>query len=71
VEGQYCSFQTRRVQQRTLTTGLTNPTGKGKRLIILHIGSDKGFLTGGLLCFESKKNSADYHNEMNGDSFKE
>ncbi|KAE9523849.1 hypothetical protein AGLY_015737 [Aphis glycines] len=38
-----------------LTTGSTNPTGKGKRLIILHIGSDKGFLPGGLLCFESKK----------------
>lgn len=54
-----------------LTTGPTNPTGKGKRLIILHIGSDKGFLPGGLLCFESKKNSADYHDEMNGDNFKE
>ncbi|CAI6364423.1 unnamed protein product [Macrosiphum euphorbiae] len=54
-----------------LTTGSTNPTGKGKRLIILHIGSDKGFLPGGLLCFESKKNSADYHDEMNGDNFKE
>jgi len=38
-----------------LTTGSTNPTDKGKRLIILHIGSDKGFLQGGLLCFESKK----------------
>ena len=54
-----------------LTTGATNPTGKGKRLIILHIGSDKGFLPGGLLCFESKKNSADYHDEINGDNFKE
>jgi len=33
-----------------LTTGSTNPTGEGKRLIILHIGSDKGFFPGGLLC---------------------
>ncbi|XP_050066712.1 uncharacterized protein LOC126555847 [Aphis gossypii] len=56
--------------ERGLTTGSTNPTGKGKRLIVLHIGSDKGFLGSGLLCFESKKNSADYH-EMNGDNFKE
>ncbi|CAI6359323.1 unnamed protein product [Macrosiphum euphorbiae] len=54
-----------------LTTGPTNPTGKRKRLIILHIGSDKGFLLDGLLCFESKKNSTDYHDEMNGDNFKE
>lgn len=54
-----------------LTTGSTNPTGKGQRLIILHIGSEKGFLPGGLLCFVSKKNTADYHDEMNGDNFKE
>jgi len=40
---------------KDLTTGPTNPTGKGKRLIIFHIGSDKGFLPDGLLCFESKK----------------
>jgi len=38
-----------------LTTGTRNPTGKGKRLIILHIGSEKGILEGRLLCFNSKK----------------
>lgn len=52
-----------------LTTGPKNPTGKGKRLIVVHIGSSNGFVEGGLLCFESKKNTADYHDEMNGDSF--
>ncbi|XP_050065224.1 uncharacterized protein LOC126554173 [Aphis gossypii] len=54
-----------------LTTGVTNPTGKAKRLIIVHIGSHKGFVDGGMLFFESKKNSADYHDEMNGDNFHE
>lgn len=54
-----------------LTTGSKNPTGKGKRLIVVHIGSNNGFLPGGLLCFESKKNSSDYHDEMNGDCFNE
>ncbi|XP_025200475.1 uncharacterized protein LOC112598292 [Melanaphis sacchari] len=54
-----------------LTTGPKNPTGKGQRLIVLHIGSDMGFLEGGLLCFGSKKNSANYHDEMNGDTFKD
>jgi len=53
-----------------LTTGPKNPTCKGQRLIVLHIGSDMGFLEGGLLCFVSKKNSADYHDEMNGVTFK-
>ncbi|XP_022162283.1 uncharacterized protein LOC111028063 [Myzus persicae] len=46
--------------------------GLGKRLIMIHIGSDKGFLPEGLfICFESKKQNVDYRNEMNGDNFKE
>jgi len=35
-----------------LTTGSQTPSGKGKRLIVLHIGSEDGFVPGGLLCFE-------------------
>jgi len=52
-----------------LTMGQKKPLGKGKRLIVLHIGSTDGFVTGGLLCFESKTNSSDYHDEMNGNTF--
>lgn len=51
-----------------LTTGSQNPSGKGKRIIVLHIGSEDGFVPGGLLCFESKK-TTDYHEEMNGNTF--
>lgn len=54
-----------------LSTGPKNPSGKGKRLIVVHIGSADGFVERGLLCFESKKNTADYHDEMNGDTFYE
>lgn len=54
-----------------LSTGAVNPTGKGKRLIVVHIGSEDGFVPGELLCFESKKNNQDYHDEMNGDSFRD
>lgn len=43
---------------------------KGKRLIVLHVGSDKGFLPGGLMCFDSKTNSLDYLNEITGDDFR-
>jgi len=53
------------------STGATNPTDEGQWLIVLHIGSHKGFLEDGLLCFVFKKNSADYHDEMNGDNFHE
>jgi len=44
---------------------------KGTRLIVLHIGSAAGFVPGGLLCFQSKKNSSDYHDEMSGQTFQE
>lgn len=54
-----------------LTTGQKEPSGKGKRLIVLHIGSTDGFVPGGLLCFESKTKSTNYHDEMNGDTFYE
>jgi hypothetical protein len=40
---------------RGLSTGLQNPAGKGKRLILLHIGSDKGFVNSGKLVLESVK----------------
>ena len=54
-----------------LSTGPKNQSGKGKHLIVVHIGSADGFVEGGLLCFESKKNTADYYDEMNGDTFYE
>jgi len=53
------------------TTDSKNCTSKRKRFIVLHIGSNKGFLPGGLLCFESKTNSSDYQDEMNGNNFTE
>jgi transposase len=52
------------------STGLKQPTGKGRRLIITHIGSDSGFVNGGLMCFESSK-TGDYHEDMTADVFEE
>ena len=51
-----------------LSTGLKAPTGKGKRLILVHIGSETGFVEGAQLILISKS-SADYHEEMNGELF--
>ena len=41
-----------------------NERDKRHRLIVTHIGSDKGFLDGNLLIFLLKKQE-DYHEEMN------
>ncbi|XP_026324028.1 uncharacterized protein LOC113233205 [Hyposmocoma kahamanoa] len=54
-----------------LTTGLKNPIGKERRLIISLVGSEEGFVDGGLLIFKSKKKTEDYHDEMNSDHFEE
>lgn len=51
--------------------GFKTPSGAGKRVIILHIGSEDGFLNGGELCFVGKKGTSDYHNEMNSDHYQE
>jgi hypothetical protein len=51
--------------------GFQVPTGKGNRLIILHAGSQDGFVENAALIFPSKTGSADYHDEMNGDAFLE
>lgn len=55
------------------STNVINPTDKGKMLIILHIGSADGFVAGGPLYLESKKNSSisHDHDELNDQTFKE
>lgn len=53
-----------------LSTGLKNPSGKGKRLIVVHIGSESGFVNNALWVFESHS-SKEYHEEMTGDAFQE
>ncbi|KAL4149806.1 hypothetical protein QTP88_003668 [Uroleucon formosanum] len=45
------------------------PSSDGKQIIVVHIGSVEGFVEGGLLCFESKTNTSNYHDHMNGDIF--
>lgn len=51
-----------------LSTGAKNPTSKGNRLIVVHIGSEKGFLPGCQWVFENKA-TGDYHETMNADGF--
>lgn len=54
-----------------LSTGLKNPSGKGKRLIITHIGNENGFLDDSLLVFEASKSEGDYHGEMNAEVYEQ
>ncbi|XP_025191724.1 uncharacterized protein LOC112591976 [Melanaphis sacchari] len=53
---------------KELSTSTANPSGK--TLIVLDIGSEKGFVPDALLCFESKNNTSDYHDEINEKIFR-
>jgi hypothetical protein len=53
-----------------VSTGIKVPSGKGKRLIIVHIGSEEGFLKEGLLTFQSC-HTGDYHEDMDSDAFED
>lgn len=45
------------------------PSGKGKRLIVLHCGSKDGFIPGCELVFVGQHKDGDYHSEMNSKLF--
>jgi len=59
---------TRDAFNRGLSCGLKDPNGKGKRLIIVHIGSNDGFVPNGLFVLVSSK-TGDYHKDMNSEVF--
>ncbi|KAM7287678.1 uncharacterized protein ISCGN_031369 [Ixodes scapularis] len=52
-----------------LTVGLKNPSGKGERFIVVHAGSNEGFVDDAAEVFRAKKGNGDYHEEMNGARF--
>ena len=58
------------IPDATYRGGLKVPSGKGCRFIINHLGSKNGFLKDCGGCFVGKKDSADYHSEMNSPHFK-
>ncbi|GBM31362.1 hypothetical protein AVEN_75444-1, partial [Araneus ventricosus] len=43
-------------RRKGLSTGLKGPSGKGGRLIITHVGSERGFVNDTADIFSSKKN---------------
>ena len=51
--------------------GIRKPSGKGSRLIILHAGSENGWVSDAVLVFQSKKVTGDYHDEMMSEHFGE
>lgn len=49
--------------------GILSNHSSSNRLIVVHIGSDDGFVPGAGLIFKSGTTSGDYHGQMNGTNF--
>ncbi|KAH7981754.1 hypothetical protein HPB52_001056 [Rhipicephalus sanguineus] len=59
-----------RTPSARVSTGLRAPSSKGGRLIVLHAGSENGFVDGASLIFRAKKCvTSDCHSEMDGPRF--
>ena len=50
--------------------GQTTPISKGDRLIIIHAGSENGFIPNSLTMWRSSVSTGDYHNQMNWENYK-
>ena len=50
--------------------GYAVPVAKGQRLIIVHAGSQYGFVPNTLLIFKSNQKTGDYHDNMNADNYR-
>lgn len=53
-----------------LTSGSKAPSGKGGRVLLIHAGTECGFVEGAELIFVGKK-TGDYHGEMDGERYEE
>lgn len=49
--------------------GLKKPISKGQRVVIVHAGSEAGFVPNALAMFKSGSKSGDYHDDMNFDNY--
>ncbi|KAM7307989.1 uncharacterized protein ISCGN_011624 [Ixodes scapularis] len=54
---------------RGLSLGLRNPSRNRGRVIILHAGSEEGFVQGAAEVFSAKKGTSDYHQKMDSKRF--
>lgn len=63
------NYKSKKSWQGPSTSGAVTNISSGKRYIIVHAGSEKGFVPNALLVFSTKSKNADYHHDMNSQNF--
>lgn len=65
----HSSYKLKKCWQSVDIKGVKQNIAKGKRYIIVHAGSEKGFVPNALLIFSGTNKNEDYHSEMNKTNF--
>ncbi|XP_060808703.1 uncharacterized protein LOC132903751 [Amyelois transitella] len=65
----HASYKLKKCWQSMDVSGIKENVSKGKRYIIVHAGSEKGFVPNALLIFSGNNQNEDYHSEMNHYNF--
>ncbi|KAH9644942.1 hypothetical protein HF086_010150 [Spodoptera exigua] len=65
----HSSYKLKKCWQSVDVSGVKHNISKGKRYIIVHAGSEKGFVPNALLIFSGTNKNEDYHSEMNKTNF--
>ncbi|XP_073951822.1 uncharacterized protein [Choristoneura fumiferana] len=65
----HVNYKPKKSWQGPSTSKMVTNISKGKRFIIVHAGTESGFVNNALLIFSSKSKSADYHDDMNAANF--
>jgi transposase len=63
------NYKPKKSWQGPSTSGVIENISSGKRFIIVHAGSENGFVPNALLTFSTKSTKADYHHDMNSTNF--
>ena len=63
------AYTAKRCWQSKDTDSVLSPCNRGQRLIVVHAGSEDGFIPGARLIYKAALSTGDYHNEMNAKNF--
>lgn len=66
----HTSYRPSKCWQSENEPGPSSDISLGERYIVVHAGTEEGFIPNALLVYKSKDNNADYHHDMNKENFK-
>lgn len=67
----HAHYTVKKCWQKPTDVGVRRNNSPGRRWIIVHAGSEAGFVDNALLMFKADTKTGDYHDQMNAENFSE